>query len=93
MTFMIIYVGLASPYVSKQKTFFEQFNEFFIGVTVYHLMAFADVVQDQGAKNTFGWSLIACFSFCLVCNIGFILRNLFIDSYKKIRFKYYTNKL
>lgn len=93
MTFMMIYVGLANPYIEKPKTFFEQFNEFFIAITVYHLMAFADVVQDQETRTIFGWSLVVCISFCLFTNVSYILHGTLKEAYKKLRVKYLRNKL
>ena len=44
MTFMLIYVGLSECYASKTQSFFEQFNEVFIAITIYHLMCFADFI-------------------------------------------------
>lgn len=92
-TFMTIFVGLANPYKLIRKTFFEQFNEFFIAVTIYHLMAIADNVEDAPARTVIGWSLIASFCFCLLVNLCSVLADLGREVYINLRRKYLRWKL
>lgn len=92
MTFMIIYVGLSNCYISKTHNFFEQFNEFFVAITTYHLMCFADFIKDESTLEIMGLSLISCVSFNLIVNLSFIITNCVKDSYFKLRKAYYVAK-
>lgn len=93
MTFMVIYVGMTNCYALPSKRFFEQFNEVFVAITNYHLMCFADFVQDERTRNIVGWSMIGCVSLNLFINIGFIMVGAIKDSYFKLRKRYYERKL
>jgi hypothetical protein len=90
---MFIYVGLVEPYTDKNKTFFEQFNEFCILVIVYFLMCFADTVPDAAAQNQIGLMLIAFVILNLLINIGYVMYLAIKDAYVKLRLKYYNWKL
>jgi len=90
---MVVYTGLANPYTTKEKLFFEQFNECFIIIINYHLMCFADFVQDDWTRGIVGWSMMATVGFNLIINIGYIMVGAVMDSYKNIRFKYARWKL
>jgi hypothetical protein len=92
VVFTLIWVGY-HPYNTNEKTFFEQFNECFIALTVYHIMCFADTVEDLETRNAIGWSLIVCVSFCLVANFAYILFWLAKDTHRKVMTWYYTWKL
>lgn len=93
MTFMVIYVGMTNCYALPSKRFFEQFNEVFVAITNYHLMCFADFVQDEHTRKIVGWSMISCVCLNLIVNIGFIMVNAIKDSYFKLRRRYYERKL
>jgi hypothetical protein len=93
MTFILVYAGICEPYVDKTTSFFSQFNEVFVAITNYHLMCFADFVQDEWTRNIVGWSLIVSVGLNLLINISFIMAGAIRDSCRKIKFKYYTWKL
>ena len=93
MTFMVIYVGMSNCYALPTKSFFEQFNEVFVAFTNYHLMCFADFVQEQRTRDIVGWSMIGCVSFNLAVNIGFIMFGSIKQSYYTMRTRYYQGKL
>jgi hypothetical protein len=90
---MLMYVGLVNPYTTKNKTFFEQFNEFFIAIIIYHLMCFADTMPDIGAQNTIGWSMIVAVLFNLLFNIFYIMFLAIKDMKIKLLTKFYNWKI
>lgn len=90
---MVVYTGLANPYTTKEKLFFEQFNECFIIIINYHMMCFADFVQDDWTRGIVGWSMMATVGFNLIINMMYIIVGSVKDSYKNIRLKYTIWKL
>jgi hypothetical protein len=91
--FMVMFVGLVNPYTTREKTFFEQFNEFGIMIIIYHLMCFADTLPDIAGQIKVGWSMILFIIFNLFVNISYVLFTVGRESYLKLRLKYYTWKL
>ena len=89
---MLIYVGLEKPFESKSFHFFELFNEFFIAVINYHLMCFADFVDDSRREWT-GMSMIVTISLNLAVNFSFIMFSALKKQYYKFRLSYYKSKL
>lgn len=65
----------------------------FVAITNYHLMCFADFVQDEPTRNIVGLSMIVCVGLNLTINIGFIMLGAIKDACRKLRIKYYNWKL
>lgn len=93
VTFLFIYVGLARPYVDRANAFFQQFNECFIMITNYHLMCFADFIQDEPTRTTVGWSMIAFVTLNLLINIGYIMFGGIKKGCRTGMIKYYNWKI
>lgn len=93
VTFIVIYVGWSEPYIEKRTTNFQFFNEAFIAITNYHLMCFADFIEDEPTRNVMGWSLIFCVCFNLFINIGSIMVGVAKNSFKTCKKSYYVRKL
>lgn len=89
---MIIFAGVIEPYANKETSFFQQFNEVFVAITNYHLMCFADFVEDEPTRNVVGMSMIVCVSFNLVINVGYIMLGAIKDACIKLRKRYFTWK-
>lgn len=64
-----------------------------MAITNYHLMCFADFVQDEPTRNIVGLSMIVCVGLNLTINIGFIMLGAIKDACRKLRIKYYNWKL
>lgn len=91
-TMMLIYIGWTKPFADPTIYFFEMFNECSIALTNYHMMCFADFVQDDATRNIFGWSMIGIVSGNLVINVLYIVVGAVKDTYFKLRTKYYQWK-
>ena len=59
----------------------------------YHIMCFADFIQDERAREIMGFSMIAFLCFNLLTNIGSIMFGEIKKIYFKLRFNYYKRKL
>ena len=92
MVFMIIYVGWYKPY-KIDIHFWNQYNEVFIAIMNYHILCFADFIQDEPTRELMGFSMIGFVCFNLLTNIGSIM----FGEIKKVcisfRLKYYRWKL
>jgi hypothetical protein len=91
-TMMLIYIGWTKPFADPTIYFFEMFNECFIALTNYHMMCFADFVQDDATRNILGWSMIGIVGGNLVINVLYIVVGAVKDTYFKLRTKYYQWK-
>ena len=89
---MLIYVGLEEPFESKSFHFFEMFNELFIAIMNYHLMCFADFV-DNSKREFMGMSMIVAISLNLITNMSFIIFSELKKQYYKFRVYFYKKKL
>lgn len=73
--------------------FFQQFNEWFIALTTYHLMCFADFIEDEPTRTTVGWSMITCVSFNLLLNLSVIVFGAAKQVCRRLKIKYLKWKL
>lgn len=64
-------------------------NECFISLVLYHVIAFADMIQDEDTRNIMGWSMIAVVSVSLIANLGFLMIRSLILSFFKLRLFYW----
>ena len=92
VVFMIIYVGWCQPYKSDVN-FWNQFNEVFVSIMNYHILCFADFIQDEPTREKMGLSMISFLCFNLLTNIGFIMFGEIKKSFVSLRFKFYEWKL
>ena len=67
-------------------------NEFFILLLVYHLICFADFVNEVHTRNILGWSMIATMMTNIAINFSFILYGSFRNAYLKCKTKYWERK-
>jgi hypothetical protein len=73
VTAVVVYNGWYTPFSTKQQAFFDTLNECFISIILYHLIAFADLIQDEPTRTFMGWSLVIAISFSITCNLGSLL--------------------
>ena len=59
----------------------------------YHILCFADFIQDESAREVMGFSMIAFLCFNLITNIGSIILHEIKKSCARFRLKYYNWKL
>jgi hypothetical protein len=59
----------------------------------YHILCFADFIQDEPTREVMGFSMIAFLCINLLTNIGFIMFGEIKKTYFSFRLKYYTWKL
>jgi hypothetical protein len=85
---MIIYVGWYKPY-NAEVQFWNQFNELFVLIMNYHILCFADLIQDERAREVMGFSMIVFLCLNLLTNIGSIMFGEIKKIYFKLRLKYY----
>ena len=90
--FMTIYVGWFKPY-RYDINFWQQYNEVFVILMNYHLICFADLIQDESTRDIMGFSIIAVISFNLITNISHIVFGMISPLYLIYRLKYCKWKL
>ena len=59
----------------------------------YHILCFADLIQDEPTREVIGFSMITFLCFNLFTNIGSIMLGEIKKGYAKFRLKYYKWKL
>jgi hypothetical protein len=59
----------------------------------YHILCFADFIQDERSREVMGFSMIAFLCFNLLTNIGSIMLGEIKKIYFKLRLKYFLWKL
>lgn len=92
VTAMIAYLCHDRLYHNKKYFRFQVFNEVSIWFCLYHMICFNDFVKDRAMMNMLGYSAVVTLTLNLVINFSSILKDLVVDSYKKLRLKYFTNK-
>lgn len=89
---MIIYVGWFTP-LNREVQFWQQYNEVFITFLTYHLICFADFINEEPTRDLVGFSMIVVCTFNLVTNLSHIMFGELKKIYKMLRLKYYKWKL
>lgn len=92
VTFMVIYIEWCEVYALPSDRFWNVFNEVFIMLLNYHVLSFANLIQDNETRNIMGWSMVTVLSI----NIGINFINISFKegtkTYKDLRLRYYTYK-
>jgi len=73
---MIILVGQLRPYKLPVDNKIDMANEFAICILIYHLMCLTDFVLDPAARQSIGGSMIALVILLLVCNLGYLTKDI-----------------
>jgi len=68
------------------------FNEFFLLVSIYHMMCFTPYVDDPNTRDWIGISLIACTSFNVILNLVILMFFFLKQSWFDLKEKYYKFK-
>ena len=71
--FMLIYIGIAKPYVDPLIHFIDIFNELCIVCSAYLLLIFTDYVDDDEIQYISGWVLIGIAVTNMLLNFSIIL--------------------
>ena len=89
---MVIYVGWYKPYKADFH-FWNQYNEAFVVIMNYHILCFADFIQDEPTREIMGFSMIGFVCLNLLTNIGSIMFGEIKNSFIRLRTKYWKCKL
>ena len=80
---MIILVGQLRPYKLPMDNYIDMANEFAICILIYHLICLTDFVLDATARQSIGGSVIALVTLLLVCNLGYLSKNIIAKVVRK----------
>ena len=89
---MVIYVGWYKPYKADVH-FWNQYNEAFVAIMNYHILCFADFIQEEPTREFMGFSMIGFVCLNLLTNIGSIMSGEIKKSCISLRTKYWKWKL
>ena len=92
VTFMVIYIAWCEVYALPSDRFWNLYNEVFIMLLNYHVLSFANLIQDNETRITMGWSMITVMSINIGTNFINISFQEGTKTYKDLRLRYYTHK-
>jgi len=76
---IIIFVGLAQPYVEKRRNNMVVMNECFTMMCVYHFGCFTDFVDSPEAIELVGFSLNSVLVISMLTNVSISLADSFLS--------------
>lgn len=68
----IIYYADSQPHVIKERVLIEIFNEWWIMIMVYHMIAFSEFVMDPWTQFVMGYSFVINIAFVIFVNLAII---------------------
>ena len=83
----ITYIGLVEPLKTRKANLWEIFNEFMISVITLFTLYFSGDQPDLEMQYKMGWVMIGLFTFMLLVNYQFIVREI-LNRVKLIYIKY-----
>jgi len=90
--FVVITIGLANPFTSKNVMRLEFFNESMVMISAYNLFVFSDFVHSPHARYLIGYALIATASFNIGVNVLLMVYSTLMGVARIYKLKYFRNR-
>jgi len=81
----MITIGLLRPFKLPFLNKMELMNEFTVLIINYHFLCFTAFVPDVPTRIIVGYSIISITGYVLVVNIGIVLVQTVVQTYKKLQ--------
>ena len=86
--FVVITIGLANPFTSKNVMRLEFFNESMVMISAYNLFVFSDFVDSPHARYVIGYALISVASFNIGVNVFLMVLSTLMGVARLYKMKY-----
>ena len=89
---VLVYHGLAEPFLTRQARRLDYFNEACLALITYFLFMYGDFLPDEDLKYLIGWAQVGVLGLNIFVNCYGVLVTMVKDTFKLIKLNFYKLK-